>query len=124
MLPDASLSETIIGCAYTVHKELGSGFLERVYENALAIELGRQGINCESQVKIPVYYSAVLVGDYMADLIVESRMICEIKAVERLHPRHSVQLVNYLTATKLESGLLINFGSSVDVKRKFRRKAE
>lgn len=115
------LSESIIGAAYTVHNTLGAGYLEKVYENALVVELGRIGLVVQAQVAVPVYYCDVLVGDFVADLLVEDCIIVELKAVEQLNTRHEVQLVNYLTATGVEIGLLINFGNSVSVKRKHRR---
>lgn len=114
------LTYQIIGAAYTVHGKLGSGFLEKVYENAMVIELQKRGLVVIAQYPIPVYYNGVLVGDYMADLFVNDEVIVELKAVTKLIKKHEVQLVNYLTATKKDIGLLINFGDSVDVKKKFR----
>jgi len=121
MSPDINkLTETVIGCAYRVHQALGSGFLEKVYENALRIELELAGVKVRQQAPVPVHYRDRLVGEYFADLMVEGRVIVEIKAVQQLAKEHEVQLVHYLTATGIEDGLLINFGSSVEVKRKFR----
>lgn len=117
---DDPLTATIIGCAFKVHKALGSGFLEKVYENALRIELAEQGLRVKQQEPIKVWYEGQVVGDYWADLFVEERVLVELKAVQSLTKEHEVQLVNYLTATKIEIGLLINFGSSVQVKRKYR----
>ena len=114
------LTEIIIGCAYSVHRELGSGFLEKVYENALLLELEDAGLSVRQQTPIPVHYKGRMVGEYYADLIVEGRIIIEIKAVQSLAKEHEVQLVHYLTATDTEDGLLINFGASVQVKRKYR----
>ncbi|HEX9441451.1 MAG TPA: GxxExxY protein [Roseiflexaceae bacterium] len=114
------LTEIIIGCAYSVHRELGSGFLEKVYENALLLELEDAGLSVRQQTPIPVHYKGRMVGEYYADLIVEGRIIIEIKAVQNLAKEHEVQLVHYLTATDTEDGLLINFGASVQVKRKYR----
>jgi len=114
------LTEKVIGCAYKVHRELGAGFLEKVYENALRIELKEIGLKVEQQYPIPVHYHKQVVGDFYADLIVEGRLIIELKAVRSLAKEHEVQLVNYLTATGIEDGLLINFNVSVEVKRKFR----
>ncbi|MDW8069017.1 MAG: GxxExxY protein [Anaerolineae bacterium] len=114
------ITETIIGCAYRVHQTLGPGFLEKVYENALRIELQEAGLNVQQQVPIQVWYRGHPVGEYFADLLVEGRVIVEIKAVRELTKEHEVQLVHYLTATGIEDGLLINFGPSVEVKRKFR----
>ncbi|MGC8947361.1 MAG: GxxExxY protein [Anaerolineae bacterium] len=114
------ITETIIGCAYRVHQTLGHGFLEKVYENALRIELEEAGLQVQQQVPIQVWYRGRPVGDYFADLLVEGRVIVEIKAVRELAKEHEVQLVHYLTATGIEDGLLINFGPSVEIKRKFR----
>jgi GxxExxY protein len=115
------LTEKIIGCAYKVHNTLGEGFLEKVYENALAIELREQGVQVVQQAPIQVTYNGQVVGDFYADLWVADCVIIEIKAVRTLSKHHEVQLVNYLTATSVDTGLLINFGSSVQVKRKFRK---
>jgi len=112
------LTAKIIECAYKVHNTLGFGFLESVYQNALRIELLKSGLGAEKEKKIQVYYDSQLVGDYMADIIVEDKVILELKSVKELHPAHSAQLVNYLKATCIEVGLLINFGESVEVKRK------
>ena len=114
------LTKGIIAGAFAVHNSLGSGFLERVYENSLFIELTERGFDVEQQVPISVFYKERKVGDYVADLLVNKTIILELKAVENLHPIHETQLVNYLTATGLDIGLLINFGSSVVVKRKYR----
>ena len=114
------LTYQIIGAAYTVHGKLGSGFLENVYENAMVVELSKRGLSVVSQHSINVYYDEVLVGEYSADLFVNDEVIVELKAVTKLIKKHEVQLVNYLTATKKDIGLLINFGESVDVKKKFR----
>jgi GxxExxY protein len=119
--PDDQLTERIIGCCFKVHKTLGGGFLEKVYENALMIELKRCGIRAFQQVPIPVKYEGEVVGEYFADLLVEDRIVCELKANELLSREHEVQLVNYLTATRLDIGLLINFGRSVIVRRKYRQ---
>ena len=115
------LTEKAIGCAYSVHNALGPGFLEKVYENALRIELTEAGLQVNQQCPIPVQYHGAIVGDYFADLMVENQLIIELKAVQSLTSEHEVQLVHYLTATGVNDGLLINFGSSVDVKRKYRQ---
>jgi len=112
------ITEKIIGAAYEVHNVLGFGFLEKVYENALAIELKQQGLSVRQQQPVQVFYKGHLVGDYVADLIVEDKIIVELKAVKLLRKTHEVQLVNYLKATRIEVGLLLNFGSSVKVTRK------
>lgn len=115
------LTQKIIGCAYRVHNVLGSGFLEKVYENALRIELEKQGLRVRQQEPISVTYDGHVVGEYYADLWVDERIIIELKAAQTLVTAHEVQLVNYLTATSIDSGLLLNFGPSVQVKRKFRQ---
>lgn len=108
----------IIKAAYVVHDELGFGFLEKVYERAMAITLRRLGCHVEYQKAIPVYFDDELVGDYRADLIVNNSVIVELKAASALHPNHEVQLVNYLRATDIEVGLLVNFGEKLHYKRK------
>lgn len=114
----ADLTEEIIKAAYKVHNALGFGFLEKVYQNALMIELKRMGLKVTSEMPIKVYYRNEIVGEYIADIIVEDKVILELKAVKDLAEIHEVQLVNYLKATGIEVGLLINFGHSVQVKRK------
>ncbi len=112
------LSEKIIAAAYRVHNELGYGFIEKVYKNALAIELGETGLKCSCEVPLRVLYHGKVVGEYCADITVEDKIVVEAKAVSRLDSAHEVQLVNYLKATGLNIGLLINFGRSVEVKRR------
>jgi GxxExxY protein len=112
------LTAKIIECAYRVHNTLGFGFLESVYQNALLIELEKNGLQAGKEVPIKVFYDEKIVGDYVADIIVEDKVIIELKSVKDLHPAHEAQLVNYLKATGLEVGLLINFAESVQVKRK------
>lgn len=119
-MDDDSLTKQIIGLAYKVHNTLGAGFLEKVYENALKIELEKAGLAVKQQTPIHVYYEGQVVGEYYADLWVEDRIIIELKAVRGLDKMHEVQLVNYLTATGMATGLLLNFGPSVQVRRKFR----
>ena len=114
----SDLTEKIIKAAYKVHNVLGFGFLEKVYKNALIIELKRMGLKVSSEIPIKVYYRDEIVGEYVADIIVEDKVILELKAVKDLAEVHEVQLVNYLKATGIEVGLLINFGHSVKVKRK------
>jgi GxxExxY protein len=120
MMKDDEITEKIIACAYAVHNALGAGFLEKVYENALVIKIRKAGLEAAQQLPIHVYYENEIVGDFFADLLVANRIIIEVKAVENLLKKHEVQLVNYLAATRKDTGLLINFGSSVEVKRKFR----
>ncbi len=108
----------IIKAFYKVYNTLGYGFLEKVYEKALAIELSRGGFEVVRQMSIDVYYGDDLVGEYYADLVVNTSIILEIKAIEALHPRHTNQLVNYLKATDIEVGLLLNFGEKPEIVRK------
>ena len=114
------LTHTIIGYAYKVHNALGSGFQEKVYENALKIELDKSNIEAKQQHELRVLYEGECVGTYYPDLWIDGQLIIEVKAVHNLLKQHEVQLVHYLTATNVDNGLLINFGSSVEVKRKFR----
>ena len=119
-MEDKELTERIIACAFKVHQGLGSGFLEKVYENAMLIELQKCGVRVRQQAPIAVTYENQHVGEYFADLLVEDKVICELKAAQMLMPEHEMQLVNYLAATGINTGLLLNFGKSVTVKRKFR----
>jgi GxxExxY protein len=113
-----ALSERIIGAAYKVSNTLGAGFLEKVYENALAHELRKSGLRVEQQFPIPVYYDGVLVGDFFADLLVEATVLVELKAVEAFDDIHTAQCLNYLRGTSLPLCLLLNFGKPrVQVKR-------
>lgn len=115
------LTEKIIGCAYKVHNRLGYGFLESVYEKSLLIELRKTGISAKAQVPITVRYEGEVVGDFIADILVEDKVIVELKSISQIAKAHEVQLVNYLVATGKEIGLLINFGEKmVEVKRKIR----
>lgn len=124
MLEDEKTSEKIIVYAYKVYNTLGSGFLESVYEKSMLVELKSCGLRAESQVPIKVWYFEENVGDFTADLFVESKIIVELKAVEKIASKHEVQLVNYLVATKMNFGLLINFGpDGVEIKRKFGKRA-
>jgi GxxExxY protein len=112
------LTSTIIRCFYVVYNKLGYGFLEKVYENALKIELESKGLLVEKQKSIAVYYKEHLVGEYFADLIVENKVILELKAAETLCEEHEYQLINYLKATEIEVGLLLNFGKKPQISRK------
>ena len=114
------LTHTVIGCAYKVHNVLGFGFIEKVYENALRIELEKLGICVLQQEEIKVWYEDQVVGVFIPDLWLPSKLIIEVKSVLNLLKEHEVKLVHYLTATKINDGLLVNFGQSVQVKRKFR----
>ena len=115
-----NLTHKVIGCAYKVHNVLGSGFLEKVYENALTIELKRLGIDARQQVKLHVWYEGERVGLYFPDLWIEGQLIVELKAVVSLVREHELKLIHYLRATGINNGLLINFGETVQIKRKFR----
>ena len=115
-----NLTRTVIGCAYKVHNTLGFGFAEEVYENAMQIELRNNGIQALKQEPIDVFYSGHLVGHFKPDLWLPEKLIVEVKSVRNIAKEHEVQLVNYLVATKIDDGLLINFGTSVEVRRKFR----
>ena len=111
----------VIGAAMAVHRHFGSGYLEEVYKNALMVELAAEGLQAEKEVPIAVAYRGVRVGDYRADIVVENCLILELKAVTALNAAHEAQLVNYLAATGIDDGLLINFGAaSLRHKHKFR----
>jgi len=104
-----------------VHAALGAGFLESVYKKSLIYEMASHGLLAEEEVPLDVRYGSIIVGNFYADIIVDRRLIIEVKAVETLHLRHEVQLVNYLAATGIQDGLLVNFNSrKVEIKRKFR----
>jgi GxxExxY protein len=112
------ITEQIIGCAFKVGNALGSGFLEKVYENALLHELKKAGLKAEQQKEIQVYYDGVVVGDYVADLLVEDCVLIELKTVKNFDEIHMAQCLNYLKATAHRVCLLINFGCPrVEVKR-------
>ena len=118
------LMKTIIGLAMKVHRELGTGFLEAIYANALAFELAEAGIAFEREKRIPAYYRGHIMGDFIADLLIQEIIVVELKSVEGLMTAHSVQLVNYLSATRLDVGLLLNFGTkSLQFKTKTREYA-
>ena len=106
-----SLTRSIIGCAFDVINELGHGFLESVYENALILALEDAGLTVESQKAIDVRFRGRTVGNFYADLMVEDKVIVELKAVSTLTPEHNAQVINYLNATGIRVGLLINFGN-------------
>lgn len=112
------ITEKIIKAYYKVYNELGFGFLEKVYENAMLIELNELGLNCEKQKPINVYYNRENVGEYFADIIVNDCVIIELKAAESLVEAHECQLINYLKATEIEVGLLLNFGQEPEIRRK------
>ena len=114
----SKLTEQIIACFYTGYKTLGYGFLEKVYENALCIELSNHGLSVVQQRPISVRYANQIVGEYFADLVVEDLVLVEIKAVKTLLDEHEAQLLNYLKATPYEVGLLLNFGPKPEQKRR------
>lgn len=111
-------TEKIIKCFYETYNVLGYGFLEKVYENALLKELKVNGFECESQKKISVKYKGDKVGEYYADILVDNEIILELKATETLCEEHEYQLINYLKATNIELGLLLNFGKKPEIRRK------
>ncbi|MBI5471412.1 MAG: GxxExxY protein [Ignavibacteriae bacterium] len=112
------LSHKIISAYYTVYNKLGFGFLEKVYENAMRIELRKLGFQVEQQKQINVFYEGENVGEYYADIIVNNLVILELKAVDSLAPVHEAQLINYLKATEIELGLLFNFGPKPEFLRR------
>jgi GxxExxY protein len=105
------ITENIIGCAFEVINELGAGFLESVYERALAIALSDKGLKVQCQYPAQVYFRNRVVGNYYADLLIEGKVVVELKAVKALIPEHQAQVINYLKATGLEVALLVNFGN-------------
>ena len=114
----ADLTEKIIGAFFTVYNRLGYGFSEKVYENALVLELRKLGLKVEQQKRIMVYYDGQVVGEYLADIVVNGVVIIELKVVRQLLKEHEAQLLNYLKATMIEVGLLLNFGPKAEFKRK------
>lgn len=123
MLDNEELTHRIIGMAMEIHRKLGCGFLESVYHNALLVELTAAGVSFESKKSLDVFYKKILVGHFEADIVILSPkvLIIELKAVERLMKAHESQVVNYLTATGIEEGLLLNFGgASLEFKHKFK----
>jgi GxxExxY protein len=113
----SAITERIIGLAYKVANKMGCGFFEKCYENALAYELRKAGLRVEQQVPLKVWYEDIVVGEYVADLIVEGSILIELKAIQSLDAVHSAQCINYLAATKFPLCLLINFGKRVEIKR-------
>jgi GxxExxY protein len=115
---EAELTQKIIGCAYTVSNSLGSGFLEKVYENALAIELRKNKLSYQQQSPVKVRYDGIIVGEYVSDLVVESKVLIELKACKAIDDTHVAQCLNYLKATSLQLRLIINFGrSKIEIRR-------
>ncbi len=114
----SEITELIIKAFYSVYNKLGYGFLEKVYENGMMIELKRLGLKVEKQKQIKVFYDEFEIGEYFADLVVNDSVIVELKAAENLLPEHEAQLVNYLKATDIEVGMLLNFGKEPKFKRR------
>ena len=112
------ITSKIIAAFYAVYNNLGYGFLEKVYENALILELEKRGLKAKQQVPVQVYYESKVVGEYFADLLVDGKVILELKAVEKLITAHEAQLINYLKAANIQIGLLLNFGPKPEFKRK------
>ena len=111
----------LLECSKNIRRQLGPGYLERVYKNAMIVELRKQQLKFEIERPIVVYYDNIIVGDFKADIVVEGKVILELKAVSAISVAHEIQLVNYLTATGIEDGLLINFGAeTLQYKRKFK----
>jgi len=114
----SAVTEKVIGCAYRVANELGIGFLEKVYENALAYELLKVGVVFKQQASVVVNYGDIVAGEYVADFIVEDSVIVELKAIKKLESTHFAQVMNYLRATKMPVALLINFGNPKTEKKR------
>ncbi|MEK7272006.1 MAG: GxxExxY protein [Nitrospirota bacterium] len=112
------ITKKIIKCFYKIYDELGSGFLESVYEKALMIELKDIGLKADNQKSLDVYYKNQLVGEFKSDIIAEDKIIIEIKSVTKLTAQHEAQLINYLKATGIKVGLLVNFGDKLEFKRR------
>jgi len=117
-MKDEELTEKIIKAFYKVYNSLGYGFLERVYERALAVEFDKMGLVFGRQVPIKVVYEEVIVGNYVADFIIDGKVVVEIKAIRELTDCDGKQLLNYLRVTGKEVGLLLNFGRTAEIKRK------
>lgn len=116
--PHKELTRKIIGAAFEVYRRLGYGFLEKIYKNAILIELGMRGLKAEEEFPIKVHYKGRNVGDYACDVFVENKVLVELKVDKEFNPRHTAQLLNYLKATETKVGLLLNFGErKCEVKR-------
>lgn len=118
ILKHRELTERVIEAFYRVYNVLGYGFLEKVYENALLIELQKMGIQAAAQSPVQVFYDGKVVGEYFSDLLIQDCIIVEIKAAKSVAVEHEAQLLNYLKATKIEVGLLVNFGPKPEIRRK------
>jgi GxxExxY protein len=117
-LKHTDITELIIKAFYIVYNALGYGFTEKVYGNALTLELQKLGLKADQEARITVYYDGQIVGEYSADLVIADSVIVELKAVKKLVPEHEAQLLNYLKATPYEVGPLFNFGPKPEIKRK------
>ncbi len=116
-LKHKDITGIILNSFYEVYNELGRGFLESVYEKSLAIVLEEKGLKVETQKEVPVFFRGISVGKFKADVVVEEKVVIELKAVKKIDPAHSAQLLNYLKATQIEVGLVLNFGDKPDFKR-------
>jgi len=114
----SELTDKILHCVHEVHRKLGHGFLEKVYENALMIVLTKAGLRAIQQAPVKVLFEGVVIGEYIADILVEDTVVLELKAITELASAHEVQLVNYLKASGIRVGLLVNFGPKLSMKRK------
>lgn len=112
------LTEKIIGCFYAVYNELGYGFSEKVYENALMIALKEMALDVNQQLPVMVYFKGQSIGEYIPDLVVENMVLCELKSTKNIAEQHEAQLLNYLKATEIEVGLLLDFGPKAEFRRK------
>lgn len=120
-MEDEKITHKIIGCCYRVYNALGFGYLESVYQKAMSIELTKAGLIHELESPLTVFYENHVVGNFSIDILVSGTLLVELKSVQQLNKSHEAQLVNYLTGTKKDIGLLINFGpKKVEVKKKFR----
>lgn len=116
---EEELTSRIIKAFYKVYNSLGHGFIESIYPNAMLLELVADGLTVETEKPIAVYYEGKVVGTFSADIVVEGKIILELKAKDTIHSSHEAQLINYLRATDIEIGLLLNFGKSPQFKRKY-----
>jgi GxxExxY protein len=123
-LKHQEITKTVIGCAFEVINELGAGFLESVYEKALLLALRQKGLSAIAQHPVKVMFRNECVGNFFADLFVEGKVIVELKAVKAITPEHQAQIINYLNATGIEVGLLINFGAPKLEYKRFTRKTK
>mgnify|MGYP006427303305 FL=1 len=111
MIHQQELSDKIIGIAIGIHKELGNGYLEKVYENAMMLDFYQNRISAEQQVALPVKYKNKIIGDYFADIVGDTSIILELKTVTKILPIHEAQLIHYLKSSEMKVGYLLNFGS-------------